>query len=411
MNAGQIALVSGSTGKYPSLVLEVIGRPPHEAATLLRGVSADVVADVLMQLNPAVVQDLLEELPQEQKTAVLAAAQPDFSRQWSRNATYPADSVAHLMDPPAAVFAPALTVGETIEHLRSLVKTRFITYCYVTDDSGHLLGVVTMRDLLLEDNSRRLDEVMLRDPFFLRPRTSRAEAMKQVLNRHYPVYPVCDEGRVLVGLVRGQAMFEEQAFELSAQPGSMVGVEKGERIATPLRRSFLFRHPWLQLNLLTAFAAGAVVAFFQDTVDRLVVLATFLPVLSGQAGNTGCQSLAVALRGLTLGELRTGQEKLLLAKEAALGILNGALTGVVAGLAMYILAASQGSHNAGRLGLVVFLAMIGSCAISGISGVLVPVTLRKVGADPATASSILLTTASDIASMGMFLGLATAIVR
>ncbi|HEX6829417.1 MAG TPA: magnesium transporter [Burkholderiales bacterium] len=402
---------SNFTGQHPTLVLEVTQRPPREAAELLGRFPAAVVSDVLLRINPALVQDLLPELPEEQKQAVLAASPPDAARQWSRNEAYPEDSVGRFMEPPVAVFSPRVTVGDAIERLRALVKFRFITYLYVTDDNGHLLGVVTMRDLLLEDNGRRLEEVMLRQVFFLRPQMDLADAMKRVLNRHYPIYPVCDERGVLVGLVRGQAMFEAHAFELSAQPGAMVGVEREERVATPWWRSFRFRHPWLQINLVTAFAAGAVVAVFQETVDRLVVLATFLPVLAGQSGNTGCQALAVALRGLTLGEIQSGKEKSLLWKEATLGLLNGSLTGLVAGLGMYLLAASQGSPHAAVLGAVVFLAMIGSCAISGISGVLVPVTLRKFGADPATASSIFLTTATDIASMGLLLGLATLLVR
>ena len=111
----------------------------------------------------------------------------------------------------------------------------------------------------------------------------------------------------------------------------MVGVEKEERLSTPWPRSLRFRHPWLQLNLLTAFLAAAVVGAFQGTIDRLVVLAVFLPVLAGQSGNTGCQALAVTLRGLTLGELRHGGGRRLVLKEALLGLLNGALVGLTAG--------------------------------------------------------------------------------
>jgi magnesium transporter len=205
-------------------------------------------------------------------------------------------------------------------------------------------------------------------------------------------------------------MFEEQAFEISAQPGKMVGVDREERLATPWKRSLLFRHPWLQLNLLTAFLAAAVVGMFQDTIDRVVILALFLPVLAGQSGNTGCQALAVALRGLTLGELKPGKEKALVMKEGLLGLLNGGLVGLTAGLGMYVVATLQKNPSAPVLALIVFMAMIGSCVVSGISGALIPLTLRKLGADPATASSIFLTTATDVASMGLFLGLATLLI-
>ena len=324
---------------------------------------------------------------------------------------YPDGTIGSMMEPPVAVFHPEMTVAQTIAELRTLIKSAFITYGYVTDAVGRLVGIITMRDLLFATHDERLDALMLRDPFCLTPDMPLAEAMKQVVRRHYPVYPVCDSGGVLVGLVRGERMFEAQAIEITAQPGSMVGVEKEERLATPWSRSFVFRHPWLQLNLLTAFVAGAVVSLFDDTIERLVVLAVFLPVLAGQSGNTGCQALAVTLRGLTLGEVQSGRERLLVWKEASLGCLNGALTGLVAGLAMFAYASAQGSPHALILGVVVWLALVGACVVSGICGALIPLTLKRFGADPATASSIFLTTATDVVSMGMLLGLAALLIR
>jgi magnesium transporter len=316
-----------------------------------------------------------------------------------------------MMDPVYAEFPPQATVGQAIDALREIVKQAFITYIYIVDDDERLLGIVTMRDLLFNDNARPLRDVMLTDVFALHAPTKLEDAMKQVLDRHYPVYPVVDAENRLRGLLRGQSMFEARAFDLSAQPGSMVGVEKEERLGTPWPRSLFMRHPWLQLNLLTAFLAAAVVGVFQDTIDRLVILALFLPVLAGQSGNTGCQALAVTLRGMTIGELKPGSERQLVTKEAGLGLLNGAGVGVFAAIGMYVVASGQGSEHALLLSVVVFLAMIGSCVASGLSGALVPLTLKRLGFDPATASSIFLTTATDVVSMGMLLGLAALLVR
>jgi magnesium transporter len=303
-----------------------------------------------------------------------------------------------------------VTVREAVESIRDLVKRAFVTYGFVVDAAGRLVGVVTMRDLLLADRDAKLGDIMLRDVFFLTPDLQLRDAMKLVLNRHFPVYPVCEPDRKLIGEIRGESMFEEQAFQISAQPGAMVGVDREERLSTPWPRSLKFRHPWLQLNLLTAFLAAAVVGAFQGTIDRIVILAMFLPVLAGQSGNTGCQALAVALRGLTLGELRPGKERALVMKEGLLGLLNGTLVGMTAGIGMYVIATLQKNPAATPLALIVFMAMIGSCVVSGIAGALIPLTLRKLGADPATASSIFLTTATDVASMGLFLGLATLII-
>jgi magnesium transporter len=394
-----------------TIAAEATRLAPPEAAALLAPLPDADVATALRSLNPAVAEDVLLALGEERRRAVIAAAPPDDGRQWARNLTYPDASVGRVMEPPHAVFRPGLSVAETVERIRELVKTTFVTYGFVTDEEGVLLGVVTMRDLLLADRADRLDTVMLREAFSLLPEMPLLEAARLVVARHFPVYPVCDEGGRLVGVVRGRALFEEQALEISAQAGTMVGVEKEERLSTPWPRSLRFRHPWLQLNLLTAFLAAAVVGVFQGTIDRLVVLAVFLPVLAGQSGNTGCQALAVTLRGLTLGELRHGGGRRLVLKEALLGLLNGALVGVTAGLGMYAVARSQGNPAAGLLAFVVVLAMVGSCVVSGLAGALIPLTLERFGADPATASSIFLTTATDVASMGLFLGLATVIVR
>jgi magnesium transporter len=323
----------------------------------------------------------------------------------------PEGTVGRLIEPITAAFPPEATIGETIEALRGTIRTTPVTYVYVVDPAERLLGIITMRDLLFGERDRPLGEVMLRDPFALWSELPLEEAMKKVLDKHYPVYPVVDAAGRLRGLVRGQRMFEARAVEISAQPGSMVGVEKEERLATTWQRSLVMRHPWLQLNLLTAFLAAAVVGAFQDTLDRLVILALFLPVLAGQSGNTGCQALAVTLRGITLGELKPGAERRLVTKEAGLGLLNGAGVGVFAGLGMYVTATGQQNPHPVLLAFVVFLAMVGSCIASGISGAMVPLTLKRFGFDPATASAIFLTTATDVVSMGMLLGLATILIR
>ncbi|HET9372980.1 MAG TPA: magnesium transporter [Vicinamibacterales bacterium] len=384
--------------------------PPFEAAKLLRHEPDDAVAQALAIGTPAAAIDILWQFPDERRQAIVVAAPPGFGEQWLKQHEYPEGSVGRLMEPPLATFRPTATVAETVADLQELVRQAFITYGFVTEEDGRLVGVITFRELLFADPMQPLTAIMVAKPFSLHPQTPLVDAMREVVTKHYPVYPVTDEQGRLVGMVRGQNLFRQQAFEISAQAGAMVGVEKEERLATAWPRSLKMRHPWLQLNLITAFVAAAVVGIFQDTIDRLVVLAVFLPVLAGQSGNTGCQALAVTLRGMTLGELKSGRERRLVMKEALLGLLNGALTGLVAGLGMYIYARMQSSDSPLMLAAIVCLAMVGSCVISGISGAMIPLGLRKAGADPATASSIFLTTATDVASMGMFLGLATLLI-
>ena len=392
------------------LVSVVLSLETQEAAKMIGGLAQPEALGLLRLITPSQAREILGALPDKTRQSLLACATPENRRQWAEQDHYPEGSVGRLMEAPIGVFEPDDTVGETIEMLRPLVNQAFITYGFVTDPDEKLVGVITMRDLLFSEKDRKLKDIMLGRPFSLKADSDLVDAMKMVLNRHFPVYPVCDDTGKLVGLLRGQEMFEAQTIELSAQAGSMVGVEKEERTSTSWAQSLKFRHPWLQLNLLTAFVAAFVVGMFENTIQQIVVLAVFLPVLAGQSGNTGCQALAVTLRGMTLGEIKSGKEKFLILKESFLGLINGALVGITAGLGMYVYATMQKNPDALMLGFVVFLAMIGACIISGACGALIPLVLKKLGADPATASSIFLTTFTDVASMGAFLGLATILI-
>jgi magnesium transporter len=390
---------------------EVKSRSHAHAAEKLADLGGEDIARELMHLSPGFAQDVLAALPTDARERATTAAPPDVARQWQRNSLYDAGTVGRMMEPVVAAYPPDARVGEVVEELRALVTRALITYVYVLDEEEHLLGIVTMRDLLFSERERPLEDVMLRGAFALHAAMDIKDAMRLVLDRHYPVYPVVDAERHLIGLVRGQTMFEAQAIEITLQAGSMVGLEKEERLATHWVHSLKLRHPWLQLNLLTAFLAAAVVGLFQDTLDRLVILALFLPVLAGQSGNTGCQALAVTLRGMTLGELKPGTERPLVMKETWVGCLNGIGVGVAAAVGMFITASGQNQDQPWMLAFVVFLAMIASCMASGVSGAIIPLTLKRLGLDPATASSIFLTTATDVVSMGMLLGLATILVR
>jgi magnesium transporter len=396
-----------STGDLP---VQLTRSDPREAAKLLRLVSDREAARVLSLINPALTVDILSHFPKERRERIAAADQSGRGEQWLLDEQYEENTVGRMMQKPLAVFSPDTTVAQAVERLRQIMKRATLYLAFVTDNDGKLLGAFSFQELLFGKADTPVSALMNRDVVTLNTGMSTLDATKAVIAKHHTAYPVVDEQGRLVGMIRARTIFEQEALDLSAQAGKMVGVEAEERISTPWPRSFRFRHPWLQLNLLTAFVAAGVVSIFQDTLDRIVVLAVFLPVLAGQSGNTGCQALAVTLRGLALGEIDRLQVKSML-KEGLVGTLNGTFVGIVAGLGMFFFARSQGSESAFVLGLCVFLAMIISCAASGISGATIPLILKKLGADPATASSIFLTTATDVASMGVFLGLATVLIR
>jgi len=183
--------------------------------------------------------------------------------------------------------------------------------------------VLVFRDMMLAEPTQTLAEVMVPRPVRLHAATPIMDAMREILRWQHPSYPVCDDTERLVGLIRGETLFQQQAFELSAQPGSMVGVQKEERLATPWPRSLALRHPWLQLNLLTAFLAAE-----SSPSSRARSIASSssrcsFPCSQANRANTGCQALAVTLRGMTLGELQRGRAGSLIVKEAWLGLCNG----------------------------------------------------------------------------------------
>ena len=392
------------------LVTTIRRRAPLDSVTLLLRESNDTIAQVLSRIDATLAVRILSTLPEHVGEALAPVITAPVAEQWCVNLGFDSGSVGRLMEPAVGVFLSTSLVSDVVEDLRPMAEERQVVYAFVVDEQQRLEGVVTMRELLFAQPTDTLADLMVTEPFYFRADAMLEDAMRAVLQRHYPIYPVCDETQQLLGIVRGYALFERQTLALTAQPGRMVGIEREEHLSTPVLRSLRLRHPWLQLNLLTAFAAGAVVGLFESTITQAVALAVFLPVLAGQCGNTGCQALAVILRGMTLNELKPGMERTLLFKEALLGLGNGVFVGITAALAMFVYAHLNGSASPTLLALTVLLAMVGACVASGITGVLVPIALRRFGADPATASTIFVTTATDIVSMGLLLGLASVLV-
>ena len=404
------------TDAVPERVAELAAllerRAPLDASLRLRKEPDAIAAAVLERVNAVFAFKILQRIPTERRAKLMPLINRRLGEQWLQNQSYPAGSVGRLMGPPGRTSLPTQTVAECVEELREIARTSFFTYVYVVEGDRRLVGVVTMRDLLLADQARTLAQIMIREPFHFRPEKPVHEAAREVVHLHYPLYPVCDERGKLVGLVRGYVLFEESAEELSAQAGRMVGVAGEEHIDTPWPTSLRLRHPWLQLNLLTALTTALVVGLFQDLIAQVVVLAVFLNVLSSQAGNTGCQAMAVTVRGMTLDEFEGQRLGSLLRKEAWLGLVNGSAVGVSAAGAIALFALfSTGAGSTLSLALVTLLAMAASCVIAGVTGVLVPYTLRKYGGDPSAASAIVLTTFTDVASMSLLLGLAAMLLR
>jgi magnesium transporter len=319
--------------------------------------------------------------------------------------SYPPDVAGHFMDPRVMTLRPSSTVGQALDRLRELGPGRRIYELYVVDEDGMLEGAVPLQQLALAAPETELRSLTRGKPLEVSALTSREEVVELLNQSRLASIPVVDfEGR-LIGVIRLNQLVAAAEQEASADMQSMVGVSKDERALSKVSFAVKKRLPWLQINLLTAFLAASVVGLFEDTIARVTALAVLLPVVAGQAGNTGAQALAVALRGLALREITERHWPKLVVKEFLTGFLNGLAVATVTVLSVYAWSGSAG------LCLVIGLAMVGAMSIAGVAGAAIPVLLSAFGQDPAQSSSIVLTTVTDISGFFSFLGLATLLSR
>ena len=361
---------------------------------------------------------LFTSIPKIKTLSILRSFEQDFilrfldecpehlSAQWKMSLKYKSRTVGELMQPSPLVVNENKTIEDTITELKKVHKDKQFTYGMVIDDANIVTGVMVLKDIFYYEPNTLLKDVCLKSPICLKAEDSVLEAFIKVVGKQIPEFPVVDNEGKLTGTLRGSHVNDAHALKISAQSGLMVGASPEEGLDSSVAKCIKLRGPWLLVNLVTAFVAGAVVGAFQETIDQIVLLAMFLPILAGQSGNTGAQALAVLIREMTLGDVGAKIRKQLV-KESFLGIVHGLVTGAICAVVMYMLATQQNNQHAMTLAIIILVSMLASCIVSGIMGAFVPVALKKCGADPAAASSIFLTTGTDVVSMGVMLFLAT----
>jgi magnesium transporter len=342
----------------------------------------------LARFNEATCERLLESIPRQ------------AAKEFRELLTYPEGSAGRLMDPRVHAFRPEVTAGEALDRLRRAIGRR-VHDIFVVDDDGRLTGTVSIQALALADNQDRLATLLRPAPAQVSVTAGEDEVAELLETQALVTLPVVDFEGCLVGVLRSRALMDAVEHDATADIQSMVGASKEERALSPVSFAVRKRLPWLQINLVTAFLAAAVVGLFEDTIARFTALAVLLPVVAGQSGNTGSQALAVTLRGLALREVRLGLWPRVTLKEAGVGVINGVAVAVVTALGVFIWSRSAG------LCLVIGVAMVISMALAGVTGAIIPMALSAVGQDPAQSSSIILTTVTDIVGFFSFLGLAT----
>ncbi len=373
-----------------------------KARELLGDLSTEQLGKLFRELPHHEAADLAADLPVERLGEALSAMAPDDSTKVTQLLRYPEDTAGGIMSDRFIT----LRGHQTIQEAQELLRTRpeqdsgDISYLYVTDPGQKLQGIVSMRDLVFRKPERKLEEIMNRDVKFLWVDADQEEIARRFEHYHYMGLPVLERDGRLVGLVRASDVIQVAQAEATEDMQLMVGLSGEERALTPWHKSIGRRLPWLYVNLATAFLAASVVSLFEATIARWTVLAVFLPIVAGQGGNAGVQTLTIIIRDLALGEISTGDGRRALTKELILGLLNGLAIGLVVGLGGYLWKGDW------RLGLIVGIAMLLNMVAAALSGVLIPYGLKAIKVDPALASSIFLTTVTDVAGFFIFLGLA-----
>jgi len=371
------------------------------AAALVKDMDPASFKAVVREMEPKRAAFLLMRLPRDALERLLPHAPKRLKDEARELLVYPEGSVGRIMLTDYLSFHENERVRDAIRRIRKLASQQHpASYAYVVDIEERLVGVLNMRDLLLAAEDTPLGSVVKRDVFTLDCFLDSAEAAQELGKRRYFAAPVVDAERRMLGIVKVEQLIHGAQADVAESIQRMFGGSPDERAFSPFMFSIRKRLPWLHVNLATAFLAAFVVSLFEDTIAKITILAVFLPVVAGQGGNAGAQSLAIVMRGLVMREIPRNRVSALVLKEGMLGVTTGTVTGIVTGLVAWFW---QGSAI---LGLVIGLGMVVNLFFAGLSGAAIPIIMRSLGWDPAQCSSIILTTVTDVVGFLAFLGFA-----
>lgn len=375
-----------------------------DAAALAGRLPLETLSEVLEEMQPDDAADLLQYLPEAQAAAVLAEMHPDQAGLVRPLLSYEDDTAGGIMTPRLPVLRGWMTVSQSIHYLRSLhPDSNQHYYLYVVDRDSRLIGIVGLRDMIVADSQTSIGSLMNRDVVMVTADTPQSECA-QLLSRYgLLALPVVDANGRLVGTITHDDLVEVLEEEGAADLYGLANMSTDTDldVFSPFKLMVEKRLPWLLVNLATAFLASGVASLFSATIAKLAMLSALQSIVAGMGGNSGTQALAIMIRGIAVGELEFKHTWRVLLREIGLGVVHGIVIGLVVGMATW---AWQGKPI---LGLVIGLACLGNLVVAGLAGTLVPITLKAVKLDPALASAVILTTATDSIGFFLFLGLAT----
>jgi len=382
----------------------------EDGIELLTALSPEDIAQVLQELPSDDAALFIAELPEELRERLLDLMKVEASTDVQELLSFAEGTAGRIMSPDVFSLDEELTVGEAITAIqRASRDVEMVFYLYVVDERNHLVGVVSLRQLLLVPPTTPLKKIMGTDVISVRTDTDQEEVARVVARYNLLGVPVVDAENKLVGVVTVDDVLDVIREEATEDIYALAGVRSEEHaLSTPVR-SVRLRLPWLLVNLATAVLASSVVHLFEGTIERVVVLATLMPIVAGMGGNAATQTLAVIVRGLALGEVTWENSRRVVFKELLVGLANGVANGVVAAVIVYLWFGFQAKIL--LIGAIIAIAMVINLVIAGISGTLIPLVLKRLKADPALASTVFVTTCTDIGGFLSFLGLATLLVK
>src|SRR5512132_1129862 len=397
------SLLAERNGRLAMETISELG--PEAGAKLLATRPAEEIAKLAQEIPSDDAAALIDYLPEDLSAAVLDLMRPKESGVVENLLEYDEQTAGRIMNPHVFALNEDMTVGEAITELQSNRDVEMVFYLYVVDERRHLVGVVSLRRLLLVSPETPLKRIMTADLISARVDMDQEEVARQVASYNLLAIPVVDEENKLVGVITVDDVIDVIKDEATEDIYRLAGVAGDERVFTPPRETFRKRLPTLSIQLVTLFAAAAVVAVFEGTIGRVTALAVFMPIVAGMGATAATQTLTVIVRGIALGELTWSNSRKALLKEVVIGVGNGILLGVIAAIVAW---AAKGDPV---LGLLLALAMIINLFVAAAAGTLVPIGLRAANLDPALASSVVVTTMTDVLGFASFLGLATLFLR
>ncbi len=385
-------------------VADILTELPQEIQTdLLQNMRLDRVSEIIPEMYSDDAADALGQLSAERLQDIMSQLPDEDVEEITNLMEYPEDSAGGIMRKEVHTVLTSMALSEAREAIRRGEEEDQdnALYVYAVDENGRLQGVLRLRDLLFRDLRLTVAAVMINDVRSISVNADQEEIANIFQKYNYLALPVVDDFGKLVGLVTSDDVIDVIQEEATEDMQRMVGLSGEEMVTTPWSRSAKNRIPWLLVNLGTAFLAAWVVSMFEDTLVKYAILAAFLPIVGGMGGNAGAQTLTIVVRSLALGEIEDNEWRRVLTKEVIISVVSGLVIGSTVGFISWLWMGSW------VLGAVVCLAMQLNMIAAAMAGVLVPIGLRAVKVDPALASSIMVTTVTDVMGFFLFLSLAS----